>query len=72
MSQVQLDARGLSCPLPALRAKQALETTVDGTVEVFVDSTTSRDNVSRVGRKAGWKVAVEDGAAGGFKVVLTK
>ena len=72
MSQVRVDARGLSCPLPALHAKQALDKAAGGTVEVLVDSTTSRDNVSRVGRKAGWEVTVEDVAAGGFRVVMKR
>lgn len=72
MNSVQVDARGLSCPLPALHAKQALGQVKDGKVEVLVDSVTSCDNVSRVGRKAGWAVAVEGQAAGGFKVVMTR
>lgn len=73
MSWVRVDARGLSCPLPALHAKQALGQAKDGTVEVLVDSVTSCDNVSRAGRKAGWEVAVEkDDAADWFRVVMTR
>ena len=66
-----LDVRGLSCPQPALLAKQALSKTDCGALEVLLDSATSRDNVSRIARKAGWSIKEED-IPDGFRLVLTK
>ena len=42
-----VDARGLSCPQPAMLTRQAINELNQGTVEVLVDSGTARDNVSR-------------------------
>jgi tRNA 2-thiouridine synthesizing protein A len=67
-----VDARGLSCPQPALMAKQALGKMAGGQVEVWVDSTTSRDNVTRIAERAGWAVSAEPQPDGGFRLVLTK
>ncbi len=66
-----LDVRGLSCPQPALLAKQTLSQISSGSVEVLLDSATSRDNVRRIAQKAGWKVT-EEQIADGFRLVLTK
>jgi len=67
-----IDARGLSCPEPALKAKQAIRRLTGGTVEVLVDAGTASDNVSRIAQQTGWRVAVETLPDGGLKLVLTK
>lgn len=73
MSQiVTIDARGLSCPQPALHTKATLDRLTDGTVEVLVDSATSRNNVVRIAERAGWMVSVEPGLEGAFRLTLTK
>ena len=41
---------GLSCPEPVMMTRKALATQKSGTVEVLVDSGTSRDNVRRLRR----------------------
>ncbi len=73
MSDIRtLDVRGLSCPQPALQTKQTIKKMGSGTLEVLVDTQTSRDNVSRLAQKAGWDVTVEDPPEGGFKLILKK
>lgn len=67
-----MDARGLSCPQPAMLARQAINELNQGTVEVLVDSGTARDNVSRLGKKTGWVVTVEALTEGSYRVVLQK
>ncbi len=69
---VTIDASGLSCPQPVLLTRQAIQQAKQGTVVVLVDSGTSRDNCSRVAKKAGWNVAVEDRPEGGYRLVLSK
>lgn len=65
-----VDARGLSCPQPVLLARKAMEEGVFP-IEVLVDTGTSRDNVSRVAQKAGYKVRVEE-RGGEFVVRIEK
>ena len=67
-----VDARGLSCPQPAMVARDAIRKQERGTVEVLVDSGTALENVSRLARNAGWAVTVEEQAEGASKIVLKK
>jgi tRNA 2-thiouridine synthesizing protein A len=67
-----LDARGLSCPQPAMLTQKALESLTGGAVQVLVDSCTARDNVVRIARKAGWQADIQEQPDGGFQVMVTK
>jgi tRNA 2-thiouridine synthesizing protein A len=67
-----IDARGLSCPQPAMLANEAVKKAIEGTIEILVDSGTARDNVSRAGANAGWKVTVENELDGSYRVLFTK
>lgn len=42
----EVDARGLSCPIPVVETKKALKANPDGIV-VLVDNNVSKENVSR-------------------------
>ena len=68
----RVDARGLSCPQPVVETKKAMGKQAGGTIEVLVDTVTSRENVSRLARKQGWEVSSEELPDGGFKVTITK
>jgi TusA-related sulfurtransferase len=52
--------------------RQAMAGLSGGTLEVLVDSGTSRDNCARAAAKAGWQVAAEERPDGGYKLVLTR
>ncbi len=68
-----VDARGLSCPQPVLETKKALEAVSDDeTVQVLVDTVTSRENVLRFGNSKGWKGSWKEGESGGFEVLFSK
>ncbi len=67
-----IDARGLSCPQPALLATKAIKKLSKGTLEVLVDSATARENVSRLAKNAGWTVTIEDKPDGSSRIVLKK
>lgn len=67
-----VDARGLSCPEPAILARAALEKSGADEVEVLVDSVTSKDNVLRMGRHMGWEGTCEQSDAGGFRVLFRR
>ncbi len=66
-----VDARGLSCPQPVLVTRKAMKKAGQGTIEVLVETGTSRDNVSRMARKEGWQVEVIE-VEDGFKLILNK
>jgi tRNA 2-thiouridine synthesizing protein A len=67
-----IDARGLSCPQPALLARQALQKAGKGTIEVLVDTTTALENVSRLAKNAGWTVNVESQPQENYRIVIKK
>jgi len=68
---VVVDAKGLSCPQPILETRKALSKIKEGTVEVLVDTVTSRENVARFARNQGWNVHMED-HGDWHKVILTR
>ena len=51
----QIDARGLSCPQPVLMTKKGVEKNPEG-IQVLVDNTTARDNITRFAGNSGYKV----------------
>ena len=55
----EVDARGLSCPLPVIKTKEALEKTSDKQIIVIVDNATARDNVTRLAKSKKCSVTVE-------------
>lgn len=57
--EVKVDARGLLCPEPVLLTKKALERAGGGHVEVLVDSSAAKENVSRLAATLGWSISVE-------------
>jgi tRNA 2-thiouridine synthesizing protein A len=56
---IEVDARGLSCPLPVMRTKKALESNPDVLV-VLADSGTAKVNVSNLLADAGFDVSVTE------------
>ena len=52
--------RGLSCPQPVFETKKKIELMGSGTLEVLVDSGTSRDNVTRLAESKGWNVSIKE------------
>ena len=60
----RVDAKGLSCPQPVINAQRKMKEMGNGTLEVLVDTTTSRDNVTRTDTKEGLNVEVRDEGEG--------
>ncbi len=68
MSEV-IDARGLACPAPVVKTRNALNAGATD-MEVLVDNPTARDNVSRFAASRGCSVKlVEEGT--GFRLLVT-
>jgi len=54
-----VDARGLSCPEPVLRAREALKSKEKEYI-ILVDNMTSRENVTRFARSQGYNTTVTE------------
>lgn len=68
-----IDARGFSCPEPALLVRRALRSKTQGVVRVLVDSISARDNVTRLAQKMDWQIVITAGSNDeGFLIELTK
>lgn len=69
MSKMLLDCKGLSCPQPVLKTKDALEQGAND-IEVIVDNDASKNNVARFARNQG--LIVEERVLGDdtFKVLI--
>ena len=70
MTYPLIDARGRSCPEPVILTQKALAQFPEG-IEVLVDNTTSRDNITRFGKNKGYQVLVEQEGSD-FKMILTR
>lgn len=67
----EVDARGLSCPMPVIKTKNALESIEEGEIVVIVDDATSRDNVIRLAKSKGCTIS-EERMGDEFYLTLTK
>jgi tRNA 2-thiouridine synthesizing protein A len=67
---IEVDARGLSCPIPVVKAKQAID---KGPEEfcVLVDAYVQVENVTRLIETKGYRVNVEE-EDGSYKITATK
>ncbi len=55
----RIDARGLSCPQPVLLTNRKIKEMGKGALEVLVDTDTSKENISRLAQKSGWKIEIK-------------
>ena len=67
-----VDARGLSCPQPAMLARQALQKLSRGSLEVIVDNGTSQENVSRIAKNLGWEIDIDERSEDDVHLLIRK
>jgi tRNA 2-thiouridine synthesizing protein A len=68
---VTVDARGLSCPVPVIKTKEALDKLLDGEVVVLVDEEAAKENVSRLANSLGCRVKITE-EGDDFRLAITK
>ena len=56
---VEIDVRGLSCPIPVVKTKQAMEKNPGKTLLVLLESQVSKENVLRLAQNQGYNSQVE-------------
>lgn len=60
MEESKLDCRGLECPAPVIRTREAVERGDVEKVSVLVDNPAARENVGRFLGQAGFEVSISD------------
>ncbi|MDD5095596.1 MAG: sulfurtransferase TusA family protein [Dehalococcoidia bacterium] len=66
---IEVDARGLSCPIPVVKTKAALDENPNQPVTVLVDNPVAKENVARLARSKGYTITIEK-TADGYKIEL--
>jgi tRNA 2-thiouridine synthesizing protein A len=67
---VEVDVRGFSCPIPVVRTNKAIEENPNETVTVLVESSVTKENVSRLAQSKGYSIKVEE-VEDGFHLLLS-
>jgi selenium metabolism protein YedF len=67
-----LDARGLACPLPVIKTRDALAAIQTGELTVLLDNTTARDNVLRFAQNHGCAAEVVRESAEAIEIRVVK
>ena len=67
-----VDARGLSCPQPVLMTMDEIKKASQGEIEIWVDTDTSKENVSRAAESKGWAVKDVKEEGEGYRVTVSK
>lgn len=66
---LEVDARGLSCPIPVVKTKKAMESNPQEEIIVLLDSNVSKENVLRLADSKGYRAEVQE-SVGEYRVVL--
>ena len=66
----EVDARGLSCPIPVTKTKQAMEKNLQEEIIVLVDSNVAKENVTRLAESKKYSIEVETIAKEEYKLLL--
>ena len=66
---IEVDARGLSCPIPVVKVKKAIEENPGEEIAVLVDCDASRENVTRLAEGMGLS-AIPEGEGGEYRIVI--
>ena len=66
---IELDCRGLSCPLPVVKVQKAMGASPVKAIMVLVDSEVAKENLSRLAAARGYSLGLEK-TDGVFRLTL--
>lgn len=66
----EIDVRGLSCPIPVVKTKKAMDSYPKETLTVLLDADVARENVTRLAQSRSYTVK-EEKASGEYRLTLT-
>lgn len=67
---IEVDVKGLSCPIPVVKTKKAMEENPKATISVLINSNVAKENVTRLAKSKKYSVKVEEAGAEEFNLVL--
>lgn len=65
-----VDARGMACPLPVVKANQTLSAMTEGVLEVHVDNAVAVENLKRMAQQKGLTPEVKEAEQNHFVVTM--
>ena len=69
--ETQVDARGLSCPMPVIETRKALESMEEGSVRTIADNATAKENISKFAKSMAYRFTVSENS-GNFYIDIFK
>lgn len=66
----EVDVRGLSCPIPVVKTKKAMDTNPNDSLTVLLDGETAKENVSRLASGRGYGIK-EEKVSSEYRLTLT-
>jgi tRNA 2-thiouridine synthesizing protein A len=57
---IEVDARGLSCPIPVVRTMEAINKNPRDEIAVLLNDTIAKENVLRLAKSKGYSINVEN------------
>jgi tRNA 2-thiouridine synthesizing protein A len=66
---IEIDIRGLACPIPVVRTQKAMKENPKQEIAVLCDSTVAKENVSRLAENNNYTVSVTI-EGNDFKIIL--
>jgi tRNA 2-thiouridine synthesizing protein A len=67
---IEIDVRGLGCPIPVVKTKQAMEKDPSSTITVCGDTNVSQENILRLAEAKKYSVESEKSAGEEYRLVL--
>jgi len=68
---IEIDARGLGCPIPVVKTKQAMDKNPGEAITILVETAVAKENVSRLAKSRKYSVKVETIEQEECKLLLT-
>ena len=68
---IEVDVRGLSCPIPVVKTKKAIEENPKHLIIVLVETAVSKENVSRLAQSRKYSVEIQEVAGDEYRLLLS-
>jgi tRNA 2-thiouridine synthesizing protein A len=67
---IEIDARGLGCPIPVVKTKQAMDKNPGESITILVETAVAKENISRFAETKKYSIEVETTAKEEYKFLL--
>jgi tRNA 2-thiouridine synthesizing protein A len=67
---IEIDARGLGCPIPVVKTKKAMDENPGEAIAILVETAVAKENISRLAAAKKYSIEVETTAKEEYKLHL--